>query len=285
MADQSFAAIRPIGEDDLDACLALSEEARWNQTADDWTLFFRHGWPVGIEDGQGRLVASAAALPLGPSLAWISMVLVTERARRNGLATKLLNDRIAAIEASGRHAGLDATPAGRTVYEPLGFDELFALTRMRGTPHGIDQPDPPGLRSIARQDIPALAVIDGQGMGGSRRAVLTHLLARRPDIALTIDDAGTPGAFCLGRQGRTAVQLGPVVAADPALGEALVRAALKRLAGQTVIIDLNDKHDDLRRYLETLGFSAERPFYRMVKGQPPAHWPAHYIAAAGPELA
>jgi GNAT superfamily N-acetyltransferase len=283
-----FGPIRPIGEGDIEACLALSREAHWNQTAADWRFFFHSGWPVGVDDQDGRLVASAAGLPLGPALAWISMVLVTERARRRGLATSLLRDRIAAIAETGRVAGLDATPAGREVYRPLGFKEIFSLSRLRGTVTDPVQPPNaawPSVRAATADDLPALLALDRAAMGGERAELLAHLMGRRPDLALAVDGTDGPVGFCLARDGRTATQLGPIVARDPAVAEALVSAALARLAGQAVIIDLNDHQADLHRQLLTHGFAVERPFYRMTRGAPPAHDPSLYIAAAGPELA
>ena len=62
----------------IDAGLALSDAAGWNQTADDWAIFIRNGQAVGFRDAADRLVATAAALPYGASAGWISMVLVAD---------------------------------------------------------------------------------------------------------------------------------------------------------------------------------------------------------------
>ena len=52
-----------LGEQDEIAGLALSTEAHWNQTEEDWRIFLRDGVVFGIRDG-ARLVATAALLPL-----------------------------------------------------------------------------------------------------------------------------------------------------------------------------------------------------------------------------
>src|SRR3954454_13181115 len=111
--------------------LVLSTEAHWNQNEADWRFFLTEGTVFGIRDGGGRLVASAALLPYSHGNAWISMVLVTESWRRRGLATKLVDACLERAAAQGLTPWLDATPAGATVYGPLGFKAVLELRRLR----------------------------------------------------------------------------------------------------------------------------------------------------------
>ncbi len=73
------------------AGFALSAEAGWNQTVDDWRLMLAEGEAIGQFTADDELVASALILPYGERIAWIAMVLTTERFRRRGLATRNLN--------------------------------------------------------------------------------------------------------------------------------------------------------------------------------------------------
>jgi hypothetical protein len=61
-----------LGLEDAIAGLALSTEAHWNQTKEDWRVFLHDGVVFGIRDG-ARLVATAALLPYSGDNAWISM--------------------------------------------------------------------------------------------------------------------------------------------------------------------------------------------------------------------
>src|SRR5262245_7374377 len=93
--DQSLPAgltARLLNDGDLDAAMALSAEAGWNQIAADWQIFLDLGSAVGIIGADGRLIATAATLPHGGRFAWISMVLVTATQRRQGIARRLLQD-------------------------------------------------------------------------------------------------------------------------------------------------------------------------------------------------
>jgi GNAT superfamily N-acetyltransferase len=111
--------------------LILSTEAHWNQNEADWRFFLRRGTVFGLRDGDGLLIATAALLPYGDGNAWISMVLVTARWRRRGLATRLVDACLARAATQGLTPWLDATPAGATVYGPLGFKPVLELQRLR----------------------------------------------------------------------------------------------------------------------------------------------------------
>src|SRR5690606_18597512 len=83
-----------------------------------------------------RVVASSMILPYPPRFGWIGMVLVHGPFRRRGLATRLLHRAIAELEQAGLAPMLDATPAGKAVYDALGFKPLFELQRWRGAGGG-----------------------------------------------------------------------------------------------------------------------------------------------------
>src|SRR6267142_7147996 len=131
MADTDPIAIAELGPDDALAGLELSAEAHWNQNEADWRFFLSRGTVFGVRDRDGLLVATAALLPYTSGNAWISMVLVTASWRRRGLATKLVDACLDAAAKQGLTPWLDATPAGATVYGPLGFTPTLQLRRLR----------------------------------------------------------------------------------------------------------------------------------------------------------
>jgi len=89
------------------------------------------GTVLGIRDPSKQLIATAALLPYSERNAWISMVLVTESWRRRGLATRLVDACLEKANKLGIITWLDATPAGATVYGPLGFTPTIELRRLR----------------------------------------------------------------------------------------------------------------------------------------------------------
>jgi GNAT superfamily N-acetyltransferase len=279
-------AARRLSAEDLPGCLALSAEAGWNQTAADWHAVFALGEVRGlIRDG--RLIASAAVLPWPGPFGWICMVLVTATERRQGHATRLLDWAVARLSALGRTPGLDATPAGRTVYLPRGFADVYPLTRLRAAMPGRLAPPPgtPVPRPMAAADLARVAALDAPAFGADRSGLLSAFRGRQPALAFLAEDAaGAPAGFVLGRDGRTATQIGPVIARDEAVATALIAAALAACSGP-VCIDLPDRHAALGRALAGAGFIAERPFVRMLLGRSdPLDRPERVFALAGPEF-
>src|SRR3954462_1393359 len=137
-------AMVELGVDAARDGLVLSTEAHWNQNEADWQFFLGHGKVFGIRDGD-RLIATAALLPYSDGNAWISMVLVTQSWRRRGLATKLVDACLERAATQGLTPWLDATPAGATVYGPLGFTPVLELRRLRFAASGT--PASPELQS------------------------------------------------------------------------------------------------------------------------------------------
>lgn len=275
----------PLGMDHLHACMTLSVQAGWNQTERDWRMIFDIGMGQGLFEGR-RLVACAAIMPYGGVVGWVCMVLVAADRRRRGLATILMEWALDTTKAMGLVAGLDATPDGRKVYEKLGFVDIFALSRLQAPNVTVaDTYDATSLRPMADTDIDAVAAIDMTAFGANRTRLVSALRERRPDCAFVAVRDGHIDGFVLGRDGRSATQIGPVVASSETTARALLSAALRNVDG-AVFIDLADRHQAVRAWLEDCGFSLQRPFMRMLaQRSKPFGEPERIIAVAGPELA
>ena len=262
---------------DLSDCLALSEQAQWNQVASDWQIFLDHGIVWGVRE-RARVVASAALLPYPPGTAWISMVLTAESARGQGLASDLTRWSMQECARRGLTPQLDATPDGERVYEKLGFLTIARLTRWRKAAQS-SEPDRSALPSLSDADADAVVSRDAEGIGFARPALLRRLQQRGPAKV-------TANAFALSRDGRTAHQIGPLVATTWESAEPVLATLIDALeADRPIIIDANDESWGLASFLEARGYRPERPFSRMAGG-PGAPRPdlSRYLAAAGPEF-
>lgn len=270
------AAIEGLGIDDVAGGLALSDAAGWNQTGDDWRVFLGRGHVVGCRDGEGRLVATAAALPYDAAAGWVSMVLVDAGWRHRGMATSLMRRCIDTLRRSGRVAVLDATPAGAPVYRRLGFVAGFAFDRWQGGGEGTA-----AASAASEGEADAIAASDA-GAGGVDRGFLIRDFLARPGSTLVRGAAGN--GFALARTGRRATQIGPVVAASDAEALALAAAALAATAG-AVFIDVPRRCAALAADLERRGFTRQRAFTRMALGGGLLLAARdHVFALAGPEF-
>jgi GNAT superfamily N-acetyltransferase len=270
MAGTDQIAIVQLGAEDARAGLALSAEARWNQNEADWRFFLTRGTVFGIRD-DARLIATAALLPYTPDNAWISMVLVTHDRRRRGLATKLLDT---CLDAAAEHeltTWLDATPAGATVYGPLGFRPTLELRRLRfaGAATAPKRASDGNLDEMIARDHRAM---------GFDRAVLLRELGGRAGSRLVSQGS----AMALVRDGRTARHIGPLFADDAGSAAALVETIARSETGP-VLIDVVSDHRGFLKDLTASGWIVERPFQRMRFGPGTSANAELPFAVAGPE--
>jgi hypothetical protein len=266
-----------------EAVWPLSIEAGWNQNVADWRFMLGAGRGFGLRGADGKWQASSLVLPLGEKLAWISMVLVTTERRRGGVGTDLLKRCIAEVQASGAVAGLDATEQGRPIYLPLGFRDLYKISRWHFD-GAKEMPAAVAVRPLTQADLPAVLTYDLALSGMERPALLTHLASRQPRLAWMAESHGRLAGFVLGREGRTASSIGPVIADNEAVGLALIAKAASSVPGP-LIIDVPDAHAAIRTWLQAQGAVSPRGYMRMTLGvSPKLDDPSHVFALAGPEL-
>jgi GNAT superfamily N-acetyltransferase len=274
MADTDV-AITKLNADDAHAGLVLSTEAHWNQNEADWRVFLSRGTVFGVRDRDGLLVATAALLPYSSGNAWISMVLVTANWRRRGVATKLVDACLDAATKHGLTPWLDATPAGATVYGPLGFAPTLQLRRLRL--ENSTSPKGAPSQALSAGDFGDFTARDISTMGFDRSALLAELGGRSGSRLLS-----NGGAVALVRDGRKARHIGPLFTDSSDRALALVHEIVRSETG-AVLIDAVSTQEEFLSGLTGSGWSIERPFQRMRFGRAttlPAELP---FAVAGPE--
>lgn len=279
--------IEAIGPDEAEAVWPLSIEAGWNQNIADWRFMLGAGRAFGVKNEAGAWDASSLVLPLGQSLAWISMVLVSKARRRGGVGTGLLKRCIEEVRANDAVAGLDATDEGRPIYLNLGFHDLYKIARWHLEAAKDDVVPPAGIsvRPFAMADPPKLATYDRPLSGMERPTLLAHLATRQPGMAWIAETpSGKLAGFSLAREGRNASSIGPVIADTEAVALALISKAMVSAKGP-FIIDVPAAHGDVRRWLEAQGAVTPRGYMRMTLGTAKKlDDPGHVFALAGPEL-
>ncbi len=275
MADTDQIAIIRLGPDDALAGLALSAEAQWNQNEADWRFFLGQGTVFGVRDNDGRLIATAALLPYSSGNAWISMVLVTASWRRRGLATRLVDACLDAATKQGFVTWLDATPAGATVYGPLGFAPTLQLRRLRLDNAMSTKAEAPP--SLSPGGIEKFTAQDRLAMGFDRSSLLMEINARSGSRLLSSGDA-----FALVRDGRKARHIGPLFAGSPDQALALVNEIVRSENG-SLLIDAVSEQEEFLKGLTGSGWVIERPFQRMRFGRAAPQTGELPFAVAGPE--
>jgi GNAT superfamily N-acetyltransferase len=278
-----------LQEAELGDAETLVREAGWNQVAADWRIFLELGMVYAVRNSARRVIATAAFLLYGGRFAWISMVLVASDYRRQGLGARLLNRCVRDLIARELVPVVDATPAGREVYLGLGFKDLWSFQRYSAPFPCLGQPASPALddtliRPVSDEDWSLLCRYDAKAFGADRSALFARLRGRAPGAEFAAWRERRILGFVLGRDGRSAMQLGPLTADDDDTAVALLERALTGTSGP-IYIDVADSKSMLRRWLQDHGFTPQRPFMRMVHESALEFGDiARTMAVAGPEL-
>src|SRR6185436_15504947 len=160
---------------DLDSAGALSAAEGWNQTAADWRRMIELE-PAGCfaaRDGD-RLVGTVTTTTYGRALAWIGMMIVHPDLRGQGIGAALMRHALDHLHGLGiATAKLDATPAGRPLYESLGFTAETEMERWQGIARAGGGTESRGSSDEARF---ACLALDRSAYGIDRRRLLERLL-------------------------------------------------------------------------------------------------------------
>jgi hypothetical protein len=220
------------------------------------------------------LIATAALLPYTSKQAWISMVLVTASWRRRGLATRVVDACLDTATKLGFTSWLDATPAGASVYGPLGFTPDLQLRRLHREPNLPNQT----ATRLSACDLGEFVARDASAMGFDRGALLNEL-AGRPASRLFSNG----NAKALVRDGRTIRHIGPLFAASAESALVLVDEIV-RAEARPIQIDAIASRREFLDGLTGSGWTIERPFQRMRFGRATTQGAELPFAVAGPEF-
>jgi GNAT superfamily N-acetyltransferase len=273
--------IRNLMPGDTDAMLQLCAAAGWNQTLADVRrlLTLEPGGCFAAWDA-GRVVGTTTTTTYGAELAWVGMVLVDPAFQRRGAATALMGAALDHLRRRGvSTVKLDATPAGRPMYERLGFVSEGQLERWSGEAARADARAAGGTwEDIATADLAAFGV--------DRGPLLRCVLADSPyPLSVARGEQGELTGYAFTRPGSRATYVGPVIAADLVAARDLLSAALGRVGTGPAFIDVNTDFPGATDLLRELGFGRQRELLRMRLGPDAGvSRSSRVFAIAGPEV-
>lgn len=264
-------AIRPLTIEDLPLAMRLKQQAGWNQTEQDLRRFVAlSAGGSFVAEWQGQSVGLVMTFEFGsqPSqaVAWVAMMLVDQQLRGQGIGRALMQRALEHLDQRGvASIRLDATPLGQPLYETLGFEPQFKLSRYAGT---LPASSPPALLAPADPlaELDDIARLDCKATNTDRRALLARLIAEHPQELRIVRREGELSGYVLSRPGHNARQVGPCIA-DAQTGSLLIEDAFSRYGGQKVYIDVPQEHDAASALAAGHGLAVQRELTRMCRGR------------------
>ncbi len=101
---------------DLPQLGALSENAKWDHTPEDWQTTLTAGLVFGHRTATGKVVPSAAIFLYGDQLASIGMVMVQSEYQSKGLGRRLMESCLDCVTSPSMPVVLSSTTQGLPLY-------------------------------------------------------------------------------------------------------------------------------------------------------------------------
>jgi GNAT superfamily N-acetyltransferase len=218
------------------------------------------------------VVATGVASAHGDA-GWVGVIFVAPDRRGAGLGSRMTRTVIEELERRGcRSQILIASPAGRPIYERMGFAELARQVRFSADRLAPPAGPPEAIRPFARDDLDPVLALDRAATGEDRSAVLRTLLMSE-EAWVTRDAADRPTGYFL----RPPWRGGAVIAEQP--GDALALLELRRRvtpAGGHAGGNILASNERGRAALRDAGWIEEIANVRMLRGEP-LRWQPDWI--------
>lgn len=258
-------AYRAFKRTDIAAAHALSLAAGWPHRAEDWQMMFDAGDGFVAHDN-GDVVGTALYWKCGADSGTLGLVIVSPAQQGRGIGRQLM-ERV--LEALGdRVTYLHATPAGKPLYEKLGFEACGTVDQHQGIVGGVPAVTPPAaerLRALTAGDVPKVIELASRASGLDRSQAIPALLDVAQGVVLERD--GELLGFSLFRRFGRGYAIGPVVAAhspDAWRAKSLIAHWLGNRADEFVRIDIPGDAG-LIDWLSALGMAHTDTVVKMVR--------------------
>jgi GNAT superfamily N-acetyltransferase len=271
---------------DIPGGVRLNTIVGWNQTEADWVRFL-DGSPTGcfVMDNNGKIVGTAATISYQGRFAWIGMVLVDPDYRNRGIGSTLLQRAVAVLDDGGIPTlKLDATPAGKPLYEKMGFVTEYEITRWI-LKRSVLEHSVTTTSAVSAEVLAQIFEYDRELFGADRKALLASLSERAPGLTLVVQTRSQLQGYAFGRHGLFADHLGPWMARDRETARTLLTDFLQRSSRETIIVDALKSNPVAGGLAREHGFSPARLLTRMYRG--PNVFPGNQdslCAILGPEF-
>ena len=263
--DKTAFTLRKMRETDLPTCLEFTQQVKWPHRMSDWQLHFAQGIGSIIEDADGAIVGCILWWDYGPQYGSVGLVVVPEHMQGNGLGRKLMDEVMR--QTGARDLQLVATAEGKRLYQQCGFIEQGSIYQVQGelseavhpvSAEGVD------IKPLNGDSLEAVLALDASAYQCSRRALLTALHECGQGVVAYAN--GEAVGYAIIRDSGRGQTIGPVVAADDRIAQALVSELLGLVRG-FLRFDLTDEAVTLKPWLESLGLTAAGQPTLMVKGE------------------
>jgi hypothetical protein len=260
--------IRTLTPEEAGQAVDWAAAEGWNPGLVDLDCFLAQdpGLFLGAFEGD-EMVSVISATRYEPRFGFIGFYIVRPEARGRGHGIAVW--RAAMAQLAGRLVGLDGVVAQQANYRKSGF--TFAWKNIR---YGGELPSLPAPRElvvpVATVPFAALEALDATVFPAQRPNFLRAWIGAPGHVALAVLRDGVAAGFGVVRECRTGHKVGPLVAEDVAVADALLAALTARYGSGPFYLDVPEANPGAVRLAERLALQPVFETARMYTGPAPA---------------
>ena len=274
--------IREITSADANTLSSMADGVNWNVSPAECAFMTTAGnTKAFFLEVDGEVAGSAGMVTYEPqSMVFINLVIVKEKFRRKGYATKMV-EHILELTRNYKTKRLHATPDGSKVYAPLGFQPCRTISFFATDDPHLCAPAGIGVHAMQASEVAAAVQRDAECFGFSRRELMEFNFDHFGNHALVSDDGK---AHIWSRRWKKYRQMAALVSEDLPTAMALAARASELDRSQAQSIICYDSQSAFKDFLREGNFVQVREMVDMFYGDPDEDPPIKYRTIYGGDM-
>ncbi|PQZ59502.1 GNAT family N-acetyltransferase [Bacillus sp. MYb209] len=247
--------VERLGENNISCLISLSERIGWDYSLGEINTILSSGIVYGMRNEKGEVIASAAIILYGETLASIGMVIVHPDYKGRGIG-KAITDSCMKIVSSQTPIMLIATDEGKPLYEKLGFRVVSYVSKYICNSYNANYKcvgNEEYILNYEECDLEKIIKIDEDAFGTSRKGFLKRRIMQSEQCILIRDTKQNILGYGMSIQTPENKIIGPVVAKNDTMAMEIVHSLAKGHNGK-LRIDVPEGKKDFMQELEITGF-------------------------------
>ncbi|WP_212934570.1 GNAT family N-acetyltransferase [Bacillus hominis] len=244
-----------LKKENIEDIIVLSSYIGWDYNTEEIETIFNSGIVYGVWNERKELIASAAIILYGETLASIGMVIVHPDYKGKGIGKAITHSCMNSVSA---HVPimLIATDEGKPLYEKLGFRAISYVSKYICNSYNVNYTcagNEEYMMNYKECDLEGIIKIDEDAFGTNRREFLKERIMQSEQCIVLKDKEQNVLAYGMSIQTPENKIIGPVVAKNDEMAMRIVHDLAKGHNGK-LRMDVSEGKDDFLKDLESVGF-------------------------------
>ncbi|EEL71583.1 MULTISPECIES: GNAT family N-acetyltransferase [Bacillus cereus group] len=239
----------------IEDIVALSSYIGWDYNREEIETILNTGIVYGVVNEREELIASAAIILYGETLASIGMVIVHPDYKGRGIG-KIITDSCVKSVSTQTPIMLIATDEGKVLYEKLGFRAVSYISKYicnsyNANYHCVGNEE--YIVNYEERDLEGIIQIDEDAFGTNREEFLKYRIIQSEQCIVTKDAQQNVLGYGISIQTPENKIIGPIVAKNDKMAMRMVHYLVREHNGK-LRIDVPEGKKDFMKELEIIGF-------------------------------